>query len=713
MIEHYFLIFWAIWLFLLLIGAFRVMGFGPARRRQDRKWKNRTRNQQSAALIIPVKGFDLQSTPRFFDTMFSQDYREYRVIVTFESWQDPVAIWLTEQLDLNEDNPVWIHPENDTGLGSVTLVCSGTSKNEGQKVHNQIAAFHELNDNDAVIAFADADIVCDDQWLASLLAPINLGTHPLSTTYRWLIPKRPTLPNHFASVINGSITTQGGSDLTNVLWGGSMALSRKTFDDLDVPSLLVGSLNDDLRLSKAARKAGNKIAFVRSLVIPTQIDFNWHSFFEFAKRQYTQVKFFSPILYTGANIVLGFYVLGALSLIGALFYGYFFAWIPIAGAYVIDQFRGLARQQVYLSLFPENEIRRKLFAACWLEHMLTPVWMLLHWFIIFTTWSQNEVTWAGIRYRILSKSKTRILDRPESVETLPASSPGLALIAALHDKRRGTYTRPIQPVAAPKPETVTTKVETPAPFKIGLGLGTGPTSIGPFSHPGVSPYVTSLASAPRVWDLLPLYQTLRFPDATRQNPLLTQQQIPQFALARLTRYSPLAAIIDFTEQAKPKDNIGASTIRPLKETSVSSKVRTPRSESFPNCSRAKDSFAPNRALNNTISGAGRRLSKSRLLPINRYPTNPKIASSSAPRGVFPPDPNPAANKPGQVSAYYNSTLLSRSVAAHRADGTKRDRHMGVIAPKTVRSGRANHVGSAGRGTGQTRPVNRRASGRTT
>ncbi|MEQ1842365.1 MAG: hypothetical protein ABL994_18335, partial [Verrucomicrobiales bacterium] len=258
-------------------------------------------------------------------------------------------------------------------------------------------------------------------------------------------------PNQLASVINGSITTQGGSELTNVLWGGSMALSRQVFDELDVPSLLAGSLNDDLRLSKAARQQGNKVAFVRSLILPTLIDFNWRSFFEFVRRQYTQVKFFSPILYTGTNLVLGLYALGAITIVAALIYGYFYAWIPIAAAYVIDQFRSLARQQVYLSLFPENGIRQKLFAASWLEHMMTPFWMLLHWALLISTWTQNRITWAGIRYQIISKSETKVLFRPPGTQTLPAGAPGPAMLAALLDRRRPQATQPIRPAAIETP----------------------------------------------------------------------------------------------------------------------------------------------------------------------------------------------------------------------------------------------------------------------
>lgn len=454
MIEHTLLIFWGIWLLLIFVAACRVFSFLFLRRRQDKWWGDGGRNQQPVALIVAAKGFDLQATPRFFDSIFDQNYSNYRVIVSFESWDDPVALWLSEHLEVGQRNPVWLHPHTDTGLRSITLVCSGPAESEGQKVHNQIAAFKTLTRKDAIIAFADADILCGSDWLPKLVAPINQGTHPLSTTYRWLIPKRPTLPNQLASVINGSITTQGGSELTNVLWGGSMAVSRQVFDELDVPSLLSGSLNDDLRLSKAARQQGNKVAFVRSLILPTLIDFNWQTFFEFVKRQYTQVKFFSPILYTGTNIVLGFYVLGAVSIISALIYGYFYAWIPIAAAYVIDQFRSLARQQVYLSLFPENGIRQKLFAAGWLEHMMTPFWMILHWALLVSTWTQNRITWAGIRYQILSNSKTKVLFRSSAVQTLPAGAPGPAMLAALLDRKRASSTQPIRPVSVEVPAEV-------------------------------------------------------------------------------------------------------------------------------------------------------------------------------------------------------------------------------------------------------------------
>ncbi|MEX2579715.1 MAG: glycosyltransferase [Verrucomicrobiales bacterium] len=513
MIERVLFITWAVWLFLVFVAAFRVFGFLIARRMQDKRWGDGSRDQKPVALVVPVKGFDLQSTPRFFNAIFAQAYSDYRVIVCFESWRDPVAVWLKDQFDLTEDDNIWTHPDESSALKSVTLVAAGAAKSEGQKVHNQRAAFRKLTDRDEIVAFADADILCKNDWLARLVAPINQGTHPLATTYRWLVPKRPTLPNQLASVINGSITTQGGNELTNVLWGGSMALSREVFDRLEVPELLSGSLNDDLRLSKAARRAGSRIAFVRSLILPTLVDFNWRSFVEFSRRQYTQVKFFSPILYAGTNIVLGFYVLGLLSIVAALVYGHFYAWLPIAAAYVVDQFRALARQQVYLSLFPEHGIRRKLFGASWLEHMLTPFWMVLHWLLLASTWTQNRLTWAGIRYRILSKSKTRVLDRPRTQERLPAGAPGLALLADLHDRRRSVLASPVStaaPAAGPKVETTVDEIEEAAATRprahhdieeIAAGIRGGPPGktetrapAVPVRHPGAPSAVVPLGA---------------------------------------------------------------------------------------------------------------------------------------------------------------------------------------------------------------------------
>ncbi len=737
MIEKSLLAFWAVWVFLLLLAAFRVFGFSIARRHQDRRFRGGSGPQKSVALIVPVKGFDLQATPRFFDSIFGQSYRDYRVIVCFESWEDPVAKWLCEHLELDAHHPVWTHSDPESGLKSVTLVCGGLAETEGQKVHNQRAAFADLTAADAILAFADADILCGTDWLARLVAPINRGKYELSTTYRWLVPKRPTLPNQLACVINASITTQGGAAWSTVLWGGSMAVTREVFAELDVPTLLAGSLNDDLRLSKAARARGKKIAFVRSLILPTPVDFSWRTFFEFVRRQYTQVKFFSPILYTGVNLVLAIYMLGLVSIVGAIIYGYFFAWIPVAAAYVIDQFRALVRQQVYLSLFPDNATRLKLFATSWLEHMLTPFWMSLHWILLASTWTQNRITWGGIRYRIFSKSKTRVLGRVSLPTTLPAGAPGLAMIGALHDLRRGSMTQPIHPVRVPTepiatftmadegPDLVVT--EAPAPETVAAGTpDMAPVVTIASEPPEVAPSTRSEEVSPISLPPAPLSVVAGVPSAIvplsraipRQyhTPLSTQststtrrlrtrgprsrESVSAAAAARRKpRRIPVAPPVIVRPIPAPAPLASPKAVSPLSRGPLSAAERrlckTRRHPIRPPRVAAKPPHRPCPSCRNESAALARLAARTRLLP----PKAPiQLVAAPAPQSVIPP----IRTSPG--------TSPTTSVAARRA-GPGAPFRFALAAERPAALSSRTHPAARRHGSLVARPHARSASSR--
>lgn len=722
--ERALFIIWGSWLLLIFIAAFRVFAYLIARRAQDKRWasvREDTGSQKSAVVIVPVKGFDLQSTPPFFDTIFSQNYSSYRVVVAFESWEDPVAKWLSEELELSESNPVWVHPSSDSPLREVILACGGAAENEGQKVCNQRAAFEYIVDGDDIITFADSDISLDENWLASLTAPINFESHKLATTYRWLVPKRPNLASQLASVINGSITTQGGWEISNVLWGGSMAVHRDVFFSLDIPELVKGALNDDLRISKAARKAGNKIAFVRSLVLPTMIDFDTKAFLEFAKRQYTQVKVFSPILYLGTNVVLGFYALGFLSVITALVYGIFYAWVPLAAAYVIDQFRGLARQQVYLSLFPENGIRKKLSATCWLEQMLTPFWMLLHWMIVVSTWTQSRIQWGGIRYQILSNSETKILARESGHEPLPVGVPGLSMIAALHDLPRVTSTAPIRPAAtakAPITEPVTPAEPVSSPSE---PVALVPAEPAPkLSHPGVSIYVTPLSET-----AISFKKTLPGRSRPAASAILFRHGKPIRGVAAHTRVIPAKR---FPVPSFPPPPVST----PRKESSGGPAARVSRGLAATEACLARQTGIQARLSglpsatrgtgSPTIHGMSRvalALSKSADIPRIHFPTRPSLAFSSRPSGLAPSisvspsqvSPKSAASSTPSSIIPSNLGSITKGVSAHRP--TRKGRGMAPVprAIRTAHSSRANLASPKQRGMGRNRPVSRGASSR--
>lgn len=403
---------WGLWMAQALLTALEVGGYARYRRWQESLWGHLLpADQQSAALIIAVKGFDPENTPHFFEAILAQDYPRYRVLITVESEKDPVVPWLRGMLAERERNLL----AGNAGPGpfEVRIIIAGTCEGRGQKVHNQIEAFKELDAGDRMIAFADADIRCATDWLARLTAPLNAGTHQLASTYRWLVPKRPSLVNHFASVINASVATLGGRDLWSNLWGGSMAITRHDFDELDVPEVFHGSLNDDLRMGEYARTKGRKIAFIKSLLIPSPVDFTWSSFFEFGRRQYYQVRWYSPALYSFSLMLTGIYTLGFVSSLTAILcFHHSLAWIPLGVVLFADQLRARARSKVIVEHFGNHpEIVEALKKTMWVEHLGTPAAMAIHGMVALSALFVSRIRWAGIHYRILSQTKTEVLKR--------------------------------------------------------------------------------------------------------------------------------------------------------------------------------------------------------------------------------------------------------------------------------------------------------------
>ncbi len=418
MIEPFLWVLWGLWIAQALISALNLIGFERARRKQDRKFQDLgAAKERPAALVVSIKGFDETLTPKFFKSVLTQNYGKYRAIITMESEDEPIVEWLRDQLELEEDQTVW-QPENpEKGLQEIVMVFAGQASDMGQKVHNQIEAFKHLTDADEIIAFADADIACNTDWLSSLLAPINIGEFQLSTTYRWLVPTKHTIANVFASVINSSVATMSGRGVA-MTWGGSMALTRDAFNDLDLPKLFSGCLNDDLRLGRAARRGGYKIASLRSLITPSPVHYSWFSFLEFARRQYYQVKHFTPILFLVALCFTGLYTAGFISAVVAVWQEYFYAWIPIACVTVFDQIRALARARIIRNLF-DDKTAAILDDTSVIEHWFTPLWMMIHFFTVVLAVFARKITWAGITYRVISPNRTKILNRKEPLLANP------------------------------------------------------------------------------------------------------------------------------------------------------------------------------------------------------------------------------------------------------------------------------------------------------
>ncbi|MBP84191.1 MAG: hypothetical protein CMO61_10150 [Verrucomicrobiales bacterium] len=405
---------WTVWMTGSLLSMANVLFYGHFRSQQDQRWLDPKLevDQKKVCWIIALKGFDKQLTEPFFKSLITQSYADYRIIFTFESDQDEGYIWLRNHLGLTEKEAVW-YPSISSGLESVSLVVAGPARDCGQKVHNQIAAFARLRQDDKIIAFADADITCPPETLSRLVVPINMGHFDVMTTFRWLIPGDSHPATLLGSVINASCATMGGHVFLNTVWGGMVAIERETFEELRVPDRFSRVLSDDLTLNSLVKRSGRTIGFVRSLIVPSPVQFTWRELFNFGSRQYFMVKFYSIKLYLSAYEVTGLYLAGFISSIIAItFFNNPLAWFPLGAVMLSDQIRAFCRRKIYQYQFRDQpETVRNLDQTILIEHLCTPIWMGMQFIFIVSVLFKNTITWAGIKYRVKAGGDTTVLAR--------------------------------------------------------------------------------------------------------------------------------------------------------------------------------------------------------------------------------------------------------------------------------------------------------------
>jgi cellulose synthase/poly-beta-1,6-N-acetylglucosamine synthase-like glycosyltransferase len=199
----------------------------------------------SCAIILPCKGIpkDLKQNLAAF---LELDYPNYTIIFALESKNDAAYPIISSLIE---------HKPN------ASIVIAGFATECAQKNYNLLAAIRESHNPD-VYVFADADISPGRHWLKDLILPLSSQKITVSTGFRWLISKKGSLGDLTHVYIN--IFLFVGLTFVNLtgktfLWGGSMAIRRKDFEDLKVADVWSHTVVDDNSLSQIllvnARKA--------------------------------------------------------------------------------------------------------------------------------------------------------------------------------------------------------------------------------------------------------------------------------------------------------------------------------------------------------------------------------------------------------------------------------------------------------------------------
>jgi ceramide glucosyltransferase len=343
------------------------------------------RETPKVAILTAIKGIS-ETTPQFLYRLCQQQYPAYRLVFSLESTSDP-ALPLIESLR-----------QRLAGRIAVDIVIAGEATQRAQKVHNLLAALGTLRADDAIVVFADADILPDDRWLSQLIRPIVTGEVAASSGYRWQLPTDHHWPTLIVAAVDLSIATAARSARWNLCWGGSIALDRAALNQIDLPAVWNRAASDDLTLTAALRAQGLKINAPLHVLVPSPVAYDWTSLFSFARRQYLLARTYAPRHWLLAGWTVCLPAIAATEAISEIFTGHWWVSSFILGSIVLLQIRLTIRRQIAGLLLPHTAIavaRSTIVFARW-------AWPMIHLVHLgaFVTSVGQGFRWAGIDYRL-------------------------------------------------------------------------------------------------------------------------------------------------------------------------------------------------------------------------------------------------------------------------------------------------------------------------
>jgi cellulose synthase/poly-beta-1,6-N-acetylglucosamine synthase-like glycosyltransferase len=352
--------------------------FGAYRAQKDRRDPFLPTCGEKTVLIVPMRGL-----PVHFAEMWcgisAQSYRSFRVVFAVESTTDPAYAVLRGL----EDGPLR------------EIVVAGPTKKRSQKIHNMLAALASLNDDDAVVVFADADIVPHSDWLARLMKWQNDKNCDVVSGYRWLLPADDRWATAFVCVINSSAATAArGLRPFGVVWGGSMVMHRNAIAGLELEKYWDRAVLDDLSLTRAVRAHGGRVHCPRDALVPSPVSYSWKDAVAFGRRQYLLIRIYAPWHWALIAATTTLPLAGWIAALPLAVNGAVGAISVIVAANVLDQLRAHFRRRVPQKLWNLDITDR---VAC-LDRWGTPIWLLVNAVVVWSTLFGRRITWAGRSY---------------------------------------------------------------------------------------------------------------------------------------------------------------------------------------------------------------------------------------------------------------------------------------------------------------------------
>jgi cellulose synthase/poly-beta-1,6-N-acetylglucosamine synthase-like glycosyltransferase len=352
------------------------------------------------SVIAPSRGLEAELEDNF-RALLSQDYPAYEVVFVFDRTDDPAVNILSE---VSKDHV------------QTRLIFSGPATESGQKVHNLRVAVNEIDAQSEVLVFVDTDARPGKSWLRQIVAPLADQSIAASTGYRWFVPLKGYLASRLRSVWNASVASALGEDpQKNFCWGGSTAIRRTLFEELQIRERWRGTVSDDFTLTNVIKEAGLPIHFTPNCLVASVGDCGFRELFEFTTRQIKITRVYAshlwlPLLLGSSLFAIVFF--GGIALLItriALGLPYVVLLVVLCFLFALGAIKAFIRWRVInvpLANY-RSELRRDLLAHVF----LWPVASLLYLYNAIVAGFSRRINWRGITYELKSPTEAVIISR--------------------------------------------------------------------------------------------------------------------------------------------------------------------------------------------------------------------------------------------------------------------------------------------------------------
>ena len=363
----------------------------------------------SATLILPFKGVD-KGLQENLTAYFELDYPDLQILLVTEDALDPCV-------------PILERVREGFPAVNSQILFAGKARHRGQKVHNLLYAVAQLGAGDGVLAFGDSDIRPAANWLRHLIATLEDPDVGVSTGFRWYLPQRGNFASVLRSVWNAGTASLMKEGDSSFAWGGAMAVRREVFQDCQVADYWTGALSDDYAISRAIHDHSRTIRFQPRCLSFSHEDCRLHELLEWSGRQLSITHIYHPNLW---RLAFASQALNSLTLWGGMAFLLMALWNPtlgsnrllfalvvvLASVYTLGCLKGWIRVRAVTLLFPEQAaVLRKHRLAYTFWGPLASLISLLGF--IRSLWSRT-IEWRGVRYRMVSPTKTEVLEEADN-----------------------------------------------------------------------------------------------------------------------------------------------------------------------------------------------------------------------------------------------------------------------------------------------------------